>query len=57
MSFPSFEQATANLRRAIQEMGSSSPLSMRNAAEDQYSQAYQREVKAGRRPQIRMKYR
>jgi hypothetical protein len=57
VSVLTFDQARANLREAVREMGSSTSLSMRNAVEDRYSQAYQREVRAGRRPQIRKKYR
>ena len=38
-------------------MGSSDPLGMRNGVEAKYSQAYQRLVRLGARPQLRKKYR
>jgi hypothetical protein len=53
----SLERELDVLVAKIGRMGSSDPLSRRNGAEATYGQVYQRLVRLGARPQIRMKYR
>lgn len=52
-----YERELEGLSAKLGRMGSAESASRRNGMEARYGQAYQRLVRLGARPQLRMKYR